>query len=319
MKRKVVLIVIAAVIGLACIMFFAGGKKQVKIKKIRPVKGDIAVEVRLNGYVAPRNRLEIKPQVSGRIEDVLVNEGARVKKGETLAVLSSTERAALIDSARAKGSDELKKWEDIYRPTPVISPINGFVISRQKEPGQSVTTGDIIVVLADELIVEADIDETDLRNVKLAQQVKIALDAYPDKSFDGVVEHIAYESTIISNVTVYNAKIRPLKVPEVFRSGMTATMELTVEKKEGVLTLPVDAVNSGGVGKYVLIKGPNGSKPEKRVVTTGISNGRDIEITSGLTEQDSVIMLKDAAAAGGGGRGMRGGMGSIFGVGGSRR
>jgi macrolide-specific efflux system membrane fusion protein len=64
--------------------------------------------------------------------------------------------------------------------------------------------------MADELIIKAYVDETDLRYVKLGQKVRISLDAYPDIKFTGVVEHISYESKQISNVTVYEVKIKPL-------------------------------------------------------------------------------------------------------------
>ena len=58
------------------------------------------------------------------------------------------------------------------------------------------TTGDVMLVMADTLIIDANVDETDLRYLYLGQDVKIFLDAYPDQSFTGLVEHIAYESQI---------------------------------------------------------------------------------------------------------------------------
>ena len=51
-------------------------------------------------------------------------------KGQILAWMSSTERAALMDAARSKGPEEVSRWEELYRPTPILAPIRGTVISR---------------------------------------------------------------------------------------------------------------------------------------------------------------------------------------------
>ena len=91
---------------------------------------DITVEVQSTGIVQPQNRLEIKPPIPGRVERILTNEGDFVEKGEILAWMSSTERAALIDSARARGKDEVEKWEQIYRETPILAPITGMIIQK---------------------------------------------------------------------------------------------------------------------------------------------------------------------------------------------
>lgn len=288
---KKILILSGIVIVAAALVFFILKKNAGKISynEIRPEIGPISVEFRETGSVNPRNRLEIKPPVEGRIEDILVVEGQKVKKGEVIAYLSSTERAALLDAARSKGDAELKKWEDIYKPTPIISPLDGFIIARSKEPGQAVSASDVILVMADTLIIEADVDETDLRYIKLGQTVNIMLDAYSDTKFKGMVEHIAYESQVINNVTVYTVKIKPLSIPENFRAGMTATVVVDAERKDNALILPFDSVTQKN-GKYsVLVRSLDG-KPETRPIETGISNGKYIEITSGLGENDIVLV-----------------------------
>ena len=74
--------------------------------------------VESTGEVRPDNRLEVKSPIAGRIETLLVNEGDLVEKGQIVAWISSTERATLLDTARAKGADELKYWEEIYKAAP---------------------------------------------------------------------------------------------------------------------------------------------------------------------------------------------------------
>jgi len=292
MKKMLIFTVVVLILGVSGFLFLRKNKKVV-YQKIRPERDSIAVEFRISGTVQPRNRLEIKPQVAGRIESILVVEGQKVKKGEILAWMSSTERAALLDIARAKGEEELKKWEDTYKPTPIISPLDGFIIVRNKEPGQVVSLNDVILVMADKLIVEANVDETDLSYIKLGQKVNMFLDAYPENKFTGIVEHIAYESEIINNVTVYKIKILPIKTPLDFRSGMTATVEVVANQKNDVLLLPVEAIIEKDDKKFVMVETEN-KKPERRRIETGISNGSKIEIVSGITEDETILIpVKD--------------------------
>src|SRR4051794_37657463 len=84
-------------------------------------KGEMKITILSTGVVQPENRVDIKPPIAGRVEKVLVNEGDVVKKGQVIAWMSSTERAALLDAASARGEDELKQWEEMYKPTPILA------------------------------------------------------------------------------------------------------------------------------------------------------------------------------------------------------
>src|SRR3989339_1787968 len=106
-----------------CILIFGfitgcAGKKESSPEIVQVKLGRIESSIPSTGTVMPRNRLEIKPPVAGRIESVMVREGQNIKKGQILAWMSSQERVTLIDAARAGGEDELKRWEEMYKPTP---------------------------------------------------------------------------------------------------------------------------------------------------------------------------------------------------------
>ncbi|MDR0823175.1 MAG: HlyD family efflux transporter periplasmic adaptor subunit, partial [Endomicrobium sp.] len=163
---------------------------------------------------------------------------------------------------------------------------------RSKEPGQTVTAADPILVMADDLIVEAKIDETDLRHIKIGLQFPIVLDAYPDEKFIGEVEHIAYEASIVSNVTVYLIKIRPIVKPRIFRSGMTATITVTVDSKTGAQVLPSEFIISMRDKTFVNVQSKNSKKIERKEVKTGISDGKFTEILEGISQDDAVVLLK---------------------------
>ncbi len=260
------------------------------MEAVKPVLGSIQAVITATGTVLPQNRLEIKPPINGRIEEILVKEGDDVKIGQTLALMSSTERAALLDAAKPQGPEAIKYWEDVYKPAPLLSPIDGEVIVSKDYPGQTVTSSDVIVVLSDHLIVQAQVDETDIGKVRLEQEANISLDAYPQIKITGRVNHIYYESLIVNNVTIYQVDILPDEVPDVFRSGMSATVSIVEKAKEDVLTLPLAAIKRGKEGTYVVVSRGPGQKPETRKIEAGIADEKNIEIISGLTADDKVLM-----------------------------
>ncbi|HJX17875.1 MAG TPA: efflux RND transporter periplasmic adaptor subunit, partial [Acidiferrobacterales bacterium] len=249
------------------------------------------VTVQSTGIVQPRNRLEVKPPLAGRAEDVLVQEGQLVKKGQVLLWMSSSERAALIDAARARGPEEVKRWEEFYRATPVVSPIDGTVISRKLEPGQSFAASDALLVIADRLLVEAQVDETDIGLIRLRLPARIVLDAYPGESVPASVGALAYESKTVSNVTTYTVDVVPARIPALMRSGMTATVTFQIAAKDDVLRVPTHALRDDGGQKSVLVPGADGV-PREQAVETGLSDGRQTEVISGLNEGDKVLVVQ---------------------------
>lgn len=257
-------------------------------------RGRIDVTVLATGTVLPENRLEIKPPIAGRIDNVLAHEGDPVKGGQVLAWMSSTERAALIDAARARGPEEVKKWEGLYRPTPVLAPINGTIILRNVEPGQTFTSNDAIFVMSDRLNVKAQVDETDIARIKLKQKALITLDAYPDQKIFGHVELIAFEAKTVSNVTTYTVSILPDRIPNFMRSGMTASVNFQIDSKDDALLIPSEAVKIEDGVSFVLETSPNPKeKPIRKTIETGLSTPKQTEVTSGLKEGETVLIAQN--------------------------
>ena len=281
---------LAGLIGLVLLLSSCSGKSEEPLKTVKVEKGTIKAEVPSTGIVQPRNRLEIKPPISGRIDEVLAVEGQGVKKGQILAWMSSSDRAALLDAARAKGEAEVKKWEDVYKSTPIVAPLNGFIIQRAVEPGQTVTTNDPVLVMADYLIVKAQVDETDIGSIRIGQQVNIELDAYPGKSISGRVEHLAFESKTVSNVNIYEVDIAPKNVPAFFRAGMSATVNFVLQEKDNIMVLPLNAVKKMGNQTYVFVRKEGKSNPEPLQIAAGLENSLNIEVKSGLAEGDEVVI-----------------------------
>jgi len=293
-NKKLRLFFIVVVILVIAGVFITGIKQNrpsdERIREIAPVIGSIRTFISCTGTVLPKNRLEIKPPVNGRVESILVQEGDRVKTGQILVWMSSTERAALLDAARGKGEKAIQYWQEAYKPIPLPAPIDGEVIVEKTQPGQTVTTADAVVVLSDRLIVRAQVDETDIGKITPDKKALITLDAYPDTRIKASVEHIYYESKTVNNVTIYEVDLIPEEVPPFFRSGMNTTLDFIEQSKENILLIPVDTVHKQKDEAYVLIKQNNGREPLRTPVTLGISDDKNVEVISGIDAKDKIIL-----------------------------
>lgn len=285
-------VILAAVIAAVFVLKHPhlAGNTPGEAREAKAAMGDIRIVVDTTGVVEPQNRLEIKPPIDGRVDSIEVREGDKVVQGQVLAWMSSTDRAALLDAAQTQGSDAVKYWKEVYRPTPLMSPIDGEVIVRAVEPGQTVTSATPVLVLSDRLIVKAQFDETDIGRIKLKQPAVISLDAYPGDKIAAVVGHIAYESKLINNVTIYEVDILPETIPSFFRSGMSANVSVAEKEKKDVLIIPAEAVTKKEGIDTVTVRSVAGLRT--KAVETGMSDGVHTEISSGLKAGDVVVIQK---------------------------
>lgn len=293
-KLKIILLFVGVLIVGVFLVFKFKPKANTDntIKEVMVSRGTIQTIISTTGTILPKNRLEVRPPVSGRIESILVKEGQQVKVGETLAWMSSTERAALLDAARGQGEDKFKYWQETYKPIALLAPIDAEVIVATTQPGQTVTTLDAVIVLSDTLIGRAQVDETDIRRIKLGQKAQIVLDAFPDTKINAVVEHMYYESQTVNNVTIYEVDLVPENIPDFFRSGMNTTINFIESSKENILIVPVEAVYQDKGESFVLIKKEGQTDLLPQPVKLGVTDDKFIEIISGVNEKD-ILVLKN--------------------------
>jgi macrolide-specific efflux system membrane fusion protein len=290
-------LILASGLGLsAC----KSGKKSkgASYRSVQVARGPVSITIKSTGNVQPLNRLEVDPPVAGRVEKILVVEGQYVKKGQVLALISSTERAALLDAAAAKGPAELAHWQDIFKATPMLAPMSGQVINVEVDAGQVLSASTGVVVLSDHLIVDAQVDETDIGKIKVGKKANLTLDAYSSQPFQGYVSQIRYEAKTVNNVTMYEAYVLPKSVPKFMRSGMTVNVEFLVDGKDDALLVPTEAIQTSKDGKItVLVPGAKGERPHSVEVVAGLTNGTQTEVTSGLAEGDMVLIQSFSAAS----------------------
>ncbi len=293
-KNKKWILIIVAFFILGAAIFFMTKKDDASKTSYREIKVEKSLfteTIISTGTVAPENRLAIKPPIGGRVEKILVDEGRKVKAGEILAWVSTTERAALIDSARAEGATELAQWEQFYKPTPVYAPINGMIILRNLEPGQSFNAGDSILVMSDRLTIKAQVDETSISKVSLGQKAVVVLDAYPNEKLDATVVHLGFDSRTINSVTSYIVDVLPGKVPGHMLSGMTANVEFILSEIPNALIVPNEAIQTKDGNPCIKQKKTdNTDVPECNPVKLGASNDLKTVVLSGLQEGETILV-----------------------------
>ncbi len=299
MKKLIAISVIAA---LGAGGWYAYGRKKASsrpaYRAVQAELRDLSEVVDTTGVVEPENRVEIQPSSGGRIEEILVEEGEQIRAGEVLALMSSSDRVAILDAARASGDDQYDKWKETYKPIKVISPIDGTLILKNVVEGQTVGASTVLFAISDKLIVSASMDESDIGRVKKGQRASIVLDAYPDRPVKGTIFKILDEGTTKNNVVTYTVKIRPDRVPPFFRSQMTANIKVSVAERRNVLLVPAAAIVTDPAGETAVIKEVGGDgRPVYARVDTGQNEGDMVEIVSGLSEGETVYVRRGGYSA----------------------
>lgn len=290
MKKTVIVLAAAALAGGGWYLFEKNRKESApRYSSVQAELRDLSEVVDTTGVVAPENRVEIQPPAPGRIEEILADEGEAIKAGEVLALMSSSDRVAILDAARASGEEQYEQWKRTYKPIKIVSPISGTLILKNVVQGQTVNSGTVLFAISNKLIVAASLDESDIGRVKLGQRATVVLDSYPDKRVRAAVFKILDEGTTRSNVVTYTVKLRPERVPEFFRSQMTANIKIRISERKNALLLPAMAVTTNAQGETAVIKELKDGQPVYSRVETGQNEGEQVEITSGLSAGETVF------------------------------
>lgn len=282
-KYAILAACLLAALGITAWIVLRSYADQPTYEYLKAERGPLRVTLRESATVQPEHRLTVTPPIPGRIDTIEVANGVAVKQGQVLAWISSTDRAALMDAARAAGGKEISFWEDIYKPAPLIAPLDGHIISTAVVPGQVVVAAETVFTMSDHLIVQASVDETDLNHVWLGQTTDITFDSFPDAHLTGKVHEIAYDATTVNNVTTYTVNIFLDSTPDYIRSGISANVFLLISDRKKVLRIPTDAITPEG---DVLVPQGQNQPPVAQKITVGVSDGTWTEVLSGLNEGD---------------------------------
>ncbi|MFT3924740.1 MAG: efflux RND transporter periplasmic adaptor subunit [Myxococcales bacterium] len=233
-----------------------------------------------------------------------------VSQRELEAAIAARERArAALESSQASttvASATLKSTKSKLEKTQVLSPIDGIVLSRLVEPGQTLTAGfttPVLFKLAEDLrqmSLYVYIDEADIGRAREGQAASFAVDAYPERSFPSKVMSLRNEPKEDQNVVSYEAVLSVDNAELLLRPGMTATATIVANERKNALAIPnaalrftppnqppeVTRVEAGQRRVWVL----QGDAPAARSVKTGASDGQYSELLGGdLKEGDQVL------------------------------
>ena len=223
---------------------------------------------------------------------------------------------AQIESSRAlvlQNKAALDQAQTNLRYTKILSPVNGIVISRNIDVGQTVAASfqtPTLFTIAEDLTkmqIDTSVDEADIGNVKVGQEVRFTVDAYPDTNFTGKVFEIRNAAVIVQNVVTYDVVVQVSNNDLKLKPGMTANVSIITARRNGVVVVPNSALRfhpqdqgseSSNVQKRPAKenRGPavwilEDNKPKKIQITVGISDGSFTQVTSGpLKEGQDVIV-----------------------------
>ncbi|WP_313599475.1 efflux RND transporter periplasmic adaptor subunit [Epilithonimonas vandammei] len=202
----------------------------------------------------------------------------------------------------------------------IYAPIDGIILSREVEEGQTVaasmTTPTLFTIAKDitKMQVEANVDEADIGGVEVSQRVSFTVDAYPQEEFSGRVRQVRLSATTESNVVTYTVIIDADNPEQKLKPGLTATITIFTQELKDIDTVPASAIafspdtetlqkyyqqnqitakipeikTGKNKEKYIWIKNNDGSLSQK-LITIGINDGINIQVKSGLTGNEQIV------------------------------
>lgn len=288
--------------------------------------GDVVETVSASGEVMPVNYANLSFIASALVKEVFVDIGDTVTKGQKLIILDRNSILAEIQSARidvekAEATERLARrhWDD-YKPeekenikkdvdqartrlygvqsqfknTEVVSPIDGIVTQRNVRVGEVAQGMVMRVIDEDGMELEILMSETDAAKMNKEQQAFATFDAYNDEQFSVDILSIDPEAIKSQDVTYYRTTFSlPSDMDQNVLSGMSVDVDVVVNQKNNVLTVPLRFVRSDDTGEYVYTKGVD-DQYTKQYITTGIEgDDGDVEVVDGLDEGSVIYAVYD--------------------------
>ena len=220
------------------------------------------------------------------------------------AKLSYTQAKEQVASAK----EEVQRAQTNLGYATITSPIDGVVLSKSVEEGQTVaasfSTPELFTIAQDltNMQVVADVDEADIGDVKEGERVTFTVDAYPDDTFEGEVKQVRQEATTTNNVVTYEVVISAPNADLKLKPGLTANVTIYTAERKGVLSVPSKALRftpqKETVGKMKIVDVANaknkvwtieGTSIVAHKVNIGMTDGTNTQIVGGIAEGTKVV------------------------------
>lgn len=315
-----------AVIVLAAVAVYFLFLRAPAVVTAMPHRGEAVEAVYATGTVEPVRFARVGTKVSGRLTEILVNEGEAVRAGQILAVIEPAEEVSRVQELEARlklATSELERSKTLRRSGNVSTaaleqaesaqaaakaalkgaearlddhfitvPMNGTVLRSedQLKVGDMAQPGQILFMVGDasQLQIDAEVDEEDILKVELGQKALIRADAFPGQVLDGDVSAITPHGDPVGRTYRVHVSL-PADTPLV--SGMTAEINIVVRREAQALLVPLSAITGSAV--WTVVDG----RAQRAVVTLGAVGREDAEILSGLDETQTIIVQPPAGLA----------------------
>lgn len=259
----------------------------------------------------------------------LARKGMATQQALDTAQAARDRAKAALDSAKASlaiANADLKLQQADLAKSTIYAPIDGIVLTRSVDPGQTVASSlqapVLFVIAADlrKMELKAAVDEADIGQISVGQQARFTVDAFPERPFDAEIRDISYASVTTDGVVTYDARLDVDNTDMLLRPGMTATVSVVTQQAKAVLTVPSSAfryrpteTRERGFSMLSMFTGRRGpmrrpgqteqppaeglrtlyvlenGQPRRVDVKIGSSDGDRTEVLSGLEEGDRVI------------------------------
>ena len=220
------------------------------------------------------------------------------------AKLSYTQAKEQVASAK----EEVQRAQTNLGYATITSPIDGVVLSKSVEEGQTVaasfSTPELFTIAQDltNMQVVADVDEADIGDVKEGERVTFTVDAYPDDTFEGEVKQVRQEATTTNNVVTYEVVISAPNADLKLKPGLTANVTIYTAERKGVLSVPSKALRftpqKETVGKMKIVDVANAKNKVWTIegnfivahkVNIGMTDGTNTQIVGGIAEGTKIV------------------------------
>lgn len=312
--KKILIIILIVVIGGGIYYQFLYKNNENDQQKIDPnnifevKKGNLTKTIDGEGYIKPINEENLSfPSTSGgtKINEINVEEGDMVKKGEILVELDKREarlnylqKKNALNNAKISGSKNeieeaelnLQIAEDRIDNLTLKAPFAGLVSNVYIEEGNYYENGKAVTIKnTNTLKSEINIEESNFQEISLGQKANIELDSLPSTSFTGEVTEIANEADNSGGTVTLPVTVTLNKTDEDIKINSSAQVEIIVGKAKDTLVIPITAVLNRN-NKEIVFKVIGENKTEAVEIKTGLTNGLRIVVESGLQEGDRILL-----------------------------
>lgn len=329
MKKHIKKIIIICIVGF--IIFFVwqrfGNKdKNDQNESLIVSMGTVMETVSDSGEIQPVTYANLSFVTPTMIEWVGVDIGDHVTEGQELIRIDRDQLAAQIQAARIDVEKAIsretlarRKWDD-YKPeeqyqikkdveqaqallaatqsqwskTELTSPIDGIITQQDARVGE-ITSGRVMRVIdPNDLHIESFMSESDVVQMYVGQQAHITFDAFDDEVFTAKITQIDPEAVVLQDVTYYRILLDLDNTDERVRSGMSVDVDIIVQEKNDVVTVPLRFIRTDDAGTYVNVAADDGY--EKKYVTLGVEGDEgNVEIVNGVSVGQKIYAIYDDA------------------------